>query len=91
MYLFLSLAKLRISSAKSFIEISEGWRFETSEYISYFSSTIVRPFGQDAYKIFARSQAMTGFGSAIGKLIDFKKVNAIGKEIPENRTKKEGF
>lgn len=36
-----------------------------------------QPFGKSIEQIFAKSQVMTGFGSAVGKLIDFELVNSI--------------
>ncbi len=45
---------------------SNGWEFE--EDMLELSG---QPFGRNAQKIFTKSQVMTGFGSAIGKLIDF--------------------
>lgn len=36
-----------------------------------FKSTNGSPFGMNIKKIFKRSQAYTGFGAAVGKLIDF--------------------
>jgi hypothetical protein len=38
------------------------------------TKTISRPFGKTTRKIFSKSQAMTGFGSAVGKLVDYKLV-----------------
>jgi hypothetical protein len=35
------------------------------------------PFGKDIRRIFSKSQAMTGFGAAIGKLIDKKEANSL--------------
>lgn len=37
----------------------------------------IRPFGLNVISIFNKSQAMTGFGCAIGKLIDFSSIHAI--------------
>lgn len=37
-------------------------------------------FGKDTLKIFNKSQVMTGFGSALGKLLDYKAINEV-KEI----------
>tara|TARA_R110000751_G_scaffold133929_1_gene236340 strand:+ start:289 stop:1404 length:1116 start_codon:yes stop_codon:yes gene_type:complete len=45
-----------------------------------------QPFGKNAQKIFTKSQVMTGLGSAIGKLVDFKSINEIkdiDKLLPE--------
>jgi hypothetical protein len=47
--------------------IFNGWRFNSEEIA--LGGT---PFGETIHKIFVRSQPMTGFGAAIGRLIDFK-------------------
>lgn len=35
------------------------------------------PFGKDVFKIFSKSQALTGFGAALGKLKDYELINHI--------------
>ena len=40
------------------------------------------PFGKNVIKIFNRSQALTGFGAAVGKLKDFKLISSI-RELEE--------
>ncbi len=49
-------------------QLSNNWTFNPDEDIKLTG----RPFGNDVYKIFGKSQVMTGFGSVIGKLVDFK-------------------
>lgn len=49
------------------IEICEDQKL-SKEYINDLKSS---PFGKDATQIFNKSQAMTGFGAAIGKMRDF--------------------
>lgn len=64
-------------------EISLNWTFEKDE-ISYSMSGSA--FGRNIVGIFSKSQALTGFGSAIGKLIDFGMVTSfqdILSEIPK--------
>lgn len=46
------------------------------------SEKIINPFGKNALKIFKRAQVYSGFGAAIGKMVDFKVINDI-KKIPE--------
>ncbi|MCS4225845.1 hypothetical protein [Sphingobacterium sp. BIGb0165] len=48
---------------------SNNWLFKEDEFEPQLSG---QPFGKSADKLFNRPQTMTGFGSAIGKLIDFK-------------------
>lgn len=63
-------------------EISPNWTFEKNE-VSYSMSGSA--FGRNVVGIFSKSQALTGFGSAIGKLIDFGIITSfqdISSEIP---------
>lgn len=39
------------------------------------------PFANNVLKIFDKSQVMTGFGSAIGKLLDFKAINQVSDVV----------
>lgn len=48
--------------------VSNGWEFTSGSEIKIKGM----PFGVNSNKIFSKSQVMTGFGCAIGKLIDFK-------------------
>lgn len=50
---------------------SNDWTFEVNTALSG------PPFGINARKIFTKSQVMTGFGSALGKLIDFDSINEL--------------
>jgi hypothetical protein len=56
---------------KYFQETSHDWEYPKSEG-EVPSEYIVQgnPFGTTAYNIFNRTQALTGFGAAIGSLID---------------------
>ncbi len=51
------------------IEKSNNWKYSDTLELSG------QPFGNNAHKIFTKSQVMTGFGSAVGKLIDFEIIN----------------
>lgn len=53
---------------KKMIELANGWSFSEERIGVKLSS---QPFARIALKIFNKSQVMTGFGSAIGKLLDF--------------------
>lgn len=53
---------------KKMNELSNNWEYSSDKDIKIAG----RPFGSDIYKIFGKSQVMTGFGSAVGKLVDFK-------------------
>lgn len=55
-------------------EISKGWEFNDEDLDSKLSG---QPFAKNALKIFNKSQVMTGFGSAIGKLLDFKAIEKV--------------
>ncbi len=56
---------------KNLMEKSDGWEYEGDKSLSG------QPFGRNAKKIFTKSQVMTGFGSAIGKLVDFDIIDEI--------------
>lgn len=51
------------------VEKSNNWIFDDKTLLTG------QPFGNNARKIFTKSQVMTGFGSAIGKLIDFESIH----------------
>lgn len=57
---------------KKINEISNGWTLD-EENIRLTGLA----FGKNTLKIFNKSQVMTGFGSAIGKLLDFKLINEV--------------
>jgi len=66
---------------ETFISKSNNWEFNNNEIERELSSL---PFGKNAQKIFSKSQVMTGFGSALGKLIDFtvlENINSVNKLI----------
>lgn len=58
------------SFVKRMLELGSNWNFEESD----FPDLNGQPFAKTALKIFNKSQVMTGFGSAVGKLIDFNAI-----------------
>jgi hypothetical protein len=64
---------------QTLIEKTNDWSFNEKTLESNLSG---QPFGKTAEKLFKRTQLMTGFGSAIGKLIDFKSIDKLN-DIPE--------
>jgi hypothetical protein len=64
---------------QTLIEKTNDWAFDEKTLDSKLSG---QPFGKSADKLFKRTQLMTGFGSAIGKLIDFNSINKLN-DIPE--------
>ena len=64
-------------------EITNGWEFNEATIEHKLNGA---PFGRTAEKIFKKSQAMTGYGAGIGKLIDFSVIDSfedIEKAIDE--------
>ncbi|WP_198992935.1 hypothetical protein [Hymenobacter sp. BT559] len=57
-------------------ELAESWEFD-SERIDH--SMTGQPFAKSVDKIFNKSQAMTGFGSAVGKLTDLKLISGFSE------------
>ena len=54
------------------MSIADQWEFDPEE-----TEGLSGPaFGKDAYTIFKKSQVMTGFGAAIGKLIDHESIGS---------------
>ena len=51
-----------------FDKLFEEWKFDERDLEQLNGP----PFGKEIYKVFNKSQAMTGFGAAIGKLKDFE-------------------
>lgn len=51
--------------------LSNDWEYNGETTLSS------APFGQNTIKIFNKSQSLTGFGSAIGKLIDFESIKSL--------------
>jgi hypothetical protein len=63
---------------QSLVEKSNGWGFDEESLETKLSG---QPFGKYPEKLFKRTQLMTGFGSAIGKLIDFNSIEKLS-DIP---------
>ena len=58
---------------------SNDWKYDEEEGIDMNLSA--QPFGKTTNKLFNRPQVMTGFGSAIGKLIDFNGFETVSDVI----------
>ena len=74
--LFVEFVTTYHAFAKKMNGLGRDWSFREPESTS--SRLSRQPFAREALKIFNKSQVMTGFGSALGKLIDFNLV----KDIP---------
>lgn len=72
--LFLSYLKTFDNFIKVLSEKSNDWEFNEETLDTALSSS---PFGKDTTSLFKKSQVMTGFGSAVGKLIDFNAINKL--------------
>ena len=71
--LFLDFLTTYNNFVSKMVELGNGWEFNSEDLDSKLSG---QPFAKNSLKIFNKSQVMTGFGSAMGKLSDF---NAIEK------------
>lgn len=71
--LFKAFAQSYHNLVKVFIEANPKWEYSDENNLTF------QPFGKSIEKILVKSQVMTGFGSAIGKLIDFDLLNSIGE------------
>ena len=71
--LFKDYLKAYHNLVKILIEKSNNWEYNEIDFND--NPLSGQPFGKNAQKIFTKSQVMTGFGSAIGKLIDFNIIN----------------
>ncbi|HIC8923823.1 hypothetical protein CMU86_08285 [Elizabethkingia anophelis] len=67
------------SFVKRINSLSDGWSFNDESLDQKLSG---QPFAKTALKIFNKSQVMTGFGSAIGKLIDNKAIEKTSDILP---------
>lgn len=65
--LFLDYLKAFDGLIKALISKSNGWNFDENESSIDISNP---PFGKNPETLFKKSQLMTGFGSAVGKLVD---------------------
>ena len=66
--LFVEFVKTYDKFVKKMVELADDWEFNEVDVEQKLSG---QPFAKTALKIFNKSQVMTGFGSALGKLIDF--------------------
>ena len=66
--LFLEFLKTYDTFVKKMNSIAQAWTFDESGLEQKLTG---QPFARTALKIFNKSQVMTGFGSALGKLMDF--------------------
>ncbi|PWK75892.1 hypothetical protein LX99_03625 [Mucilaginibacter oryzae] len=57
---------------KKMDQLSDGWSLDEKNI-----RLTGQAFGKNTLKIFNKSQAMTGFGSALGKLLDFKLIDEV--------------
>jgi len=60
------------SFVKKLFELSKGWVLDEENI-----KLTGQAFGKNTLKVFNKSQAMTGFGSALGKLLDFKAIKEV--------------
>jgi len=56
-----------------FVSISDNWSFDKNDFDRKLNKA---PFGKDVKALIKKSQAITGFGAAIGKLIDQESFNS---------------
>ncbi len=77
--LFLTYVNSYHGLSKLIVESAKNWEFEDEQG----NRITGQPFGKTVEKIFAKSQVMTGFGSAVGKLIDFELISSIDEVIDE--------
>lgn len=76
--LFVDYLKAYDGLVQTLVEKANDWEFDDKTLDTTLSG---QPFGKDAMKLFKRTQLMTGFGSAIGKLIDFNSIEDLN-DIP---------
>ena len=72
--LFKEYLESYIKVFKSIKTITDNYVISDEDLVDY--DIDANPFGKKASKIFSTSQALTGFGAAIGKLKDNKKINS---------------
>lgn len=71
--LFLAFVNTYHGLSKLFVNSAKDWEFNDEQG----NRLTGQPFGKTVERIFSKSQVMTGFGSAIGKLIDFELIESI--------------
>ncbi|WP_305983203.1 hypothetical protein [Roseivirga thermotolerans] len=77
--LFLAYVNTYHCLSKLFVDAAKDWEFVDDQG----NRLTGQPFGKTVEKIFSKSQVMTGFGSAIGKLIDFELIDSIDEVLVE--------
>lgn len=68
--LFFDYVKTFHALILKFRELADGWKFNEDDFEE--RPLGGPPFGTEVYNIFTKSQVITGYGSAIGKLVDHK-------------------
>ncbi|EKP0278758.1 hypothetical protein JGK46_004478 [Aeromonas bestiarum] len=76
-YEFKNFVKTYNVISRKFEEHFKGWTYPSDDNINAEFKTKANPFGKLPFKIFNRSQAITGFGAAIGELIDLDSINGL--------------
>lgn len=59
---------------KKIVALGSNWTFAEENFHPKLTG---QPFAKSTLKIFNKSQVMTGFGSAIGKLVDFEAIKSV--------------
>jgi len=72
--LFLEFLNTYHSFVKKMVELYDSWTFDEEEIETKLTG---QPFAKNSLKIFNKSQVMTGFGSAVGKLLDFESITKV--------------
>jgi len=72
--LFVIFTKTYDHFVKKIVELGVTWNYQEENFSPKLTGY---PFARTTIKIFNKSQTMTGFGSAIGKLLDFKAIKNI--------------
>ncbi len=84
--LFRSYVTIYHSLAKMFRSKALDWEYKTEKnqqdngaetFEEGNNKLSSQPFGKNVVQIFSKSQVMTGFGSAVGKLVDFELVSSL--------------
>lgn len=78
--LFIEFLTAYDTFVKTITKIGEGWHFNEEDLTTKLTG---QPFAKTTLKIFNKSQVMTGFGSALGKLLDFNAIKNVS-DVLEN-------
>ncbi|MCP4352638.1 MAG: hypothetical protein GY795_44850 [Desulfobacterales bacterium] len=60
---------------QKFDELSNNWELNTDEYKNIKDHILETPFGKNSLSFFTKSQVLSGYGAAVGKLKDFEIIN----------------